>query len=116
MATLGRRFDGEARRVLKFPPTSDEGTSKRDGAAVPSESDAEEEEVEEDEDDTDQQYPAADDKYKGLEDKLAAMEIQKVPGLEFEESGLVSGIVIPPKFKAPVFSKYDGVSCPKMHL
>ena len=44
------------------------------------------------------------------------MEIQKVPGLDFGELGLVSGIVIPPKFKAPVFAKYDGVSCPKMHL
>ena len=44
------------------------------------------------------------------------MEIQKVPGLDFEELGLVSGIVIPPKFKAPVFAKYDGVSFPKMHL
>ena len=37
-------------------------------------------------------------------------------GLDFEELGLVSGIVIPPKFKAPVFAKYDRVSCPKMHL
>ena len=44
------------------------------------------------------------------------MEIQKVPGLDFEELGLVSGIVIPPKFKVPLFAKYDGVSCPKMHL
>ena len=44
------------------------------------------------------------------------MEIQKVPGLDFEELGLVSRVVIPPKFKAPLFSKYDVVSCPKMHL
>ena len=44
------------------------------------------------------------------------MEIQKVPGLYFEELGLVSGVVIPQKFKVPMFAKYDGVSCPKMHL
>ena len=44
------------------------------------------------------------------------MEIQKVPGLDFEELGLVSGVVIPQKFKVPVFAKYDGVSCPKMYL
>ena len=44
------------------------------------------------------------------------MEVQRVPGLDFEELGLVSGIVIPPKFKVPLFSKYDGVSFPKMHL
>ena len=70
-------------------------------------------EEEEEEDYSKEQYPPADDKYKHLEERLSAMEIQKVPGLDFEELGLVFGIVIPPKFKAPVFSKYDGVSCPK---
>ena len=44
------------------------------------------------------------------------MEIQRIQGLDFEEMGLVSGVVIPQKFKAPVFVKHDGVSCPKMHL
>ena len=44
------------------------------------------------------------------------MEIQGVTGLDFEELGLVSGVVIPQKFKVPTFSKYDGVSCPKLHL
>ena len=39
-----------------------------------------------------------------------------MPGMDFKELGLVFGIVIPPKFKAQVFVKYDGVSCPKMHL
>ena len=51
-----------------------------------------------------------------LEDRLAAMELQRVPGLDFEDLGLVAGIVIPPKFKVPVFVRYDGLSCPKMHL
>ena len=116
MATIGRRFEGQARRVLDFPSTSDEGVGKGNGAVVPSESEAEEEEEEEDEDYSEQQYPPADDKYKNLEERLAAMEIQRVPGLDFEELGLVSGIVIPPKFKVPLFSKYDGLSFPKMHL
>ena len=44
------------------------------------------------------------------------MEIQQIPGLDFEELGLVSGMIIPPKFKVPKFSKYEGVSCPKLHL
>ena len=44
------------------------------------------------------------------------MEIQRVPVLDFEELGLVFGVVIPQKFKALVFTKYDGVSCPKLHL
>ena len=41
VATLGRRFEGEARRVLEFPPTSEEGTSKGNAAAVPPKSDME---------------------------------------------------------------------------
>ena len=44
------------------------------------------------------------------------MEVRKIPGLDFGELGLVSGVVIPYKFKAPVFAKYDGVSCLKLHL
>ena len=116
MATVGRRFEGQARRVLDFPSTSDEGVGKGKGVAVPTESEEEEEEEEEDEDYSEQQYPLADDKYKNLEERLAAMEVQRVLGLDFEELGLVAGIVIPPKFKVPLFSKYDGFSCPNMHL
>ena len=63
-----------------------------------------------------EQYPPAEDRYKQLEDRLSAMEVQRIPGLDFEEFGLVSGVVISQKFKAPVFAKYDGVSCPKLHL
>ena len=63
-----------------------------------------------------EQYPPTEDKYKQLEDRLSAMEIQKVPGLDFRDLGLSSGVVIPRKFKAPAFSKYDGASCPKLHL
>ena len=59
-------------------------------------------EEEEEEDYYEEQYPPSDDKYKHLEERLSAIEIQKVPGLDFEELGLVSGIVIPPKLKAPV--------------
>ena len=62
------------------------------------------------------QYPPAEDRYKQLEDRLSAMEVQKVPGLDFGDLGLSSGVVIPHKFKAPVFAKYNGVSCPKLHL
>src|SRR4051812_47553282 len=57
-----------------------------------------------------------DDKYQQLEDRMKAMEIQKIHGLDFNDLGLVSDIVIPPKFKVPFFAKYDGVSCPKLHL
>ena len=58
----------------------------------------------------------ADDKYKQLEDRLNAMEVQQIPGLDLGDMGLVPGLVILPKFKVPTFAMYDGVSCPKMHL
>ena len=88
---------------MNFATTYGEGEGKGKETAVSSES-------EEEEDYSEEQYPLADDKYKHLEERLNAMEIQKVPGLDFEELGLVSGIVIPPKFKVPLFAKYDGVS------
>ena len=71
---------------------------------------------EEEPDYSEEQYPPADNKYKELEDRLNAMEIQRVPGLDFGELGLISGVVIPQKFKVPTFAKYDEVSCPKLHL
>ena len=46
VATLGRRFEGQARRVLDFPSTFEEGEGKGKGVAVPSDSEAEEEEDE----------------------------------------------------------------------
>ena len=109
---MGRRFQGQTRRTLNFAATSDEGEGKGKETAVPSESEEEEEE----EDYSEEQYSPTDDKYIHLEERLSAMEIQRVPGLDFEELGLVSGIVIPPKFKVSLFAKYDGVSCPKIHL
>ena len=63
-----------------------------------------------------EQYPPAEDRYEQLEGRLNAMEIQRVPGLDFGDLGLSSGVVIPHKFKAPAFVKYDGASCPKLHL
>ena len=31
----------------------------------------------------DEQYPPAEDRYKQLEDRLSAMEVQRIPGLDF---------------------------------
>ena len=111
---MGRRFQGQARWTLDFATSFGE-KDNQDGKVK--EVVVQQESVEEEEEDySEEQYPPIDDKYKHLEERLSAMEIQKVPGLDFEELGLVFGIVIPPKFKAPTFAKYDGVSCPKMHL
>ena len=109
---IGIRFHEQTRRTLNFTTTSDEGEGKGKETTVLSKSEEEEEE----EDYSEEQYPPADDKYTHLEERLNAMEIQRVPGLDFEDLGLVSGIVTPLKFKVPLFAKYDGVSCPKMHL
>ena len=75
---MGRRFQGQTRRTLNFATTSDEGKGKE--TTIPSEPEEEEEE----EDYSKEQYPPADDKYKHLEERLSAMEMQKVPGLDFE--------------------------------
>ena len=76
---MGRRLQGQTRRTLNFATTSGEGEGKGKETAVPSESEEEEKE----EDYSEEQYPPADDKYKHLEERLSAMEIQKVPGLDF---------------------------------
>ena len=112
---MGRRFQGQTRRTLDFATTSSE-KDNQDGKGKETVIQSELEEEEEEDDYSEEQYSPADDKYKHLEERMSAMEIQKVHGLDFEELGLVSGIVIPPKFKAPVFSKYDGVSCLKILL
>ena len=71
---------------------------------------------EEEEDYLDEQYPPAGEKYKLLEEGLKAIKIKKVPGLNFEELGLVSRVVIPLNFKTHNFAKYDGASCSKLYL
>ena len=71
---MGRRFHGQTRRTLDFAATSSEKGSqdwKGKETVVPSESEEEEEDYSE------EQYPTADDKYKHLEERLSAMEIQK---------------------------------------
>ena len=37
-------------------------------------------------------------------------------GADGAELSLVHGLVIPHKFKIPVFNNYDGTKCPKVHL
>ena len=53
---------------------------------------------------------------QALRRRLKVVEIQVVPGLDFDDLGLISRVAIPHKFKVPIFAKYDGISCPKLHL
>ena len=59
--------------------------------------------ISEDEDYFDEQYPPAEDKYKQLEDRLKAVEVQGMPDLDFGDLGLVPGVAIPHRFKIQVF-------------
>ena len=77
---MRRRFNGKARRTLDFATSSGEGDNQTQEVNKDPTS-AEEEEP----DYSEEQYPPADDKYKQLEDCLNAMEIQRVPNLDFEE-------------------------------
>ena len=55
--------------------------------------------------------------HDSLEQRLEAFEDQDaLKGLNPNDLNLVSDLVIPPHFKMPRFEKYDGTSCPKMHL
>ena len=113
---MGRRFRGATKRALEFATPSNEGDNQEEDDKKTKEEDNNPGTDEEEVDYAEEQYPPADDKYKQLEDRLNAMDIQRVPRLDFEELGLVSGVVIPQKFKVPAFEKYDGVSCPKLHM
>ena len=76
---MGRRFKGQARRTLDFATSSGEEDNQTQEVNNDMASKGEEEH-----DYSEEQYPPTDDKYKQLEDRLNAMEIQRVPGLDFE--------------------------------
>ena len=75
---MGRRFKGQTRRTLDFATSLGEGDNQ--GAETQEVNDDPVFEGEEEPDYYEEQYPPADDKYKQLEDRLNAMEIQRVPG------------------------------------
>ena len=57
------------------------------------------------------------EKYELFKEKMRVMEEINIPGsLDATELSLVSGLVIPHKFKASTFDKYDGTKCPTTHL
>ena len=100
---MGRMFKGPAQPIQ----VEDNSSEKDDNHDEDGKNNQGYENTLEDEDFSNEQYPPVDDRYKKLEDRLKAMEIQQVSGLDFGELGLVPGVVISPKFK---------VSFPKLHL
>ncbi|KAI5397266.1 hypothetical protein KIW84_063185 [Lathyrus oleraceus] len=59
---------------------------------------------------------ARDRKVEALAEKIRAMECQNSLGFDVTNMGLVEGLRIPHKFKAPSFDKYNGTSCPRTHV
>ncbi|KAI5405762.1 hypothetical protein KIW84_052504 [Lathyrus oleraceus] len=57
-----------------------------------------------------------DRKVEALAEKIRAMESQNSLGFDVTNMGLVEGLRIPHKFKAPSFDKYNGTSCPRTHV
>ncbi|XP_050910855.1 uncharacterized protein LOC127126039 [Lathyrus oleraceus] len=57
-----------------------------------------------------------DRKVDALAEKIRAMECQNSLGFDVANMGLVEGLRIPHKFKAPTFDKYNGTSCPRTHV
>ena len=56
-------------------------------------------------------------RHDSLEQRLKAVENQNtLKSLNPNDLNLVSNLVIPPHFKMSRFEKYDGTSCPEMHL
>ena len=54
--------------------------------------------------------------FRRLEERLKAVEGQNPLGVDVADLGLVLGVRVPPKFKVPIFDKYNGSSCPKTHV
>ena len=101
--SVGRRRP--ANRALDFATPSKRGDNQDEDDEESQEGDNNPASEEDEPDYIEEQYPPAGDKYKWLEDRLNAMEIQRVPSLDFEELGLVPGVVIPHKFKVLIFAK-----------
>ena len=95
---MGKIFKGPVRQVLIVEDSSEEDENQEEEARSTCVGGANNQ-ASKDEDYFDEQYPLTEDKYKQLEDRLKAVEIQAVPGLDFGELGLVPGVVIPHKFK-----------------
>ena len=56
-------------------------------------------------------------KFELIEERLKAVEGSDVYGLvDVRTMSLVPDLVLPPKFKVPIFDKYDGTKCPSAHL
>ena len=66
--------------------------------------------------DSELDFPADDQRYCLFEERLKALEGLKMSGLDLSDLGLAPRVRLPPKFKVPMFDKYNGATCPKTHI
>ena len=78
----GRRFGNTLHNEADPTTSAEKNSTQGGGAPSPAVSDNET-------DYNDEQSPPAADRYKQLEDRLSAMEIQNVPGLDFGDFGVI---------------------------
>src|SRR4051812_38508041 len=106
---MRRRFRGPLKKAEEVKVSEEDDDEQKDDASVKTDAKRPHDSIKPSEEEEDYYYEDEhpDDKYKLLEERMKAMEIQKVPGMDFEELGLISGVVIRPKIKTPTFSKYD---------
>ena len=93
---MGKRFREPIRQIPIVEDSSKEDENQV-GEARSTQDGCVNDQVSDDEDYFEEQYPPADDKYKQLEDRLKAVEIQAILGLDLDDLGLISGVVIPHK-------------------
>ncbi|XP_039021236.1 uncharacterized protein LOC120153320 [Hibiscus syriacus] len=53
---------------------------------------------------------------KSMEERMRSVELEPFYGMDARELSLVPDLILPSKFKAPDFEKYDGTTCPSAHL
>ena len=94
LVNMGRRFK-ESVCLIPIVEYSSEEDENQIGEARSTQAGCINDQASDEDDYFDEQYPPTDVKYKQLEDKLKAVEIQVVPGLDFDDLGLISRVVIP---------------------
>ena len=91
---MGRRFQGPS-WLAQIEDVSYEEDENQEEDVKSTKAGGGNNQISKDEDYSEEQYPPENDKYKQLEDRLKAVEIQTVPSLEFGDLSLVPGVVIP---------------------
>ncbi|KAA3480325.1 hypothetical protein EPI10_020770 [Gossypium australe] len=57
------------------------------------------------------------DRYRWLEEKFKALEsVDHHHGIDAKDLSLVPDLILPHKFKMPEFKRYNGTSCPEVHI